>query len=448
VFDQTLSGKPGHTSVNYSTDKAYGGSSGFQVGSTYKIFTLAEWLTAGFKLNDHIDGRVREWNASDFSARCGSLVGTWAPNNIVKEPEDTTVINATAISENTAFAYMASKLDLCDIRDTALRFGVRRADGLELQYVPSSIIGVNEIAPISMAGAVAAIANKGSYCAPIAIDKVILRETMQELPVPQVTCTQAVTPEVAAGVSYAMRRVMAGGTGGASNTGDGAALAGKTGTTDSGVHTWMTGFSSKVGTATWVGNVSGSTSLSRIKLNKKAGNTVRHDIWRTIMRTANVLYKPGALEMPPQSMIDATMVTVPQIAGQLPSAGKELIDVSSLNSKIIVEPVASDKPAGQVAYTTPRAGQVVPSGTQIKILVSKGGQVRIPRNIVGLTKAEAKARLLALGFAAVSEPQPSQTQYFQKSATVPAGNVVGTTPKVGSLADTSAAILLIISSGP
>ena len=409
VFDQTLSGKPGHTSVNYSTDKAYGGSSGFQVGSTYKIFTLAEWLTAGFKLNDHIDGRVREWNASDFSARCGSLVGTWAPNNIVKEPEDTTVINATAISENTAFAYMASKLDLCDIRDTALRFGVRRADGQELQYVPSSIIGVNEIAPISMAGAVAAIANKGSYCVPIAIDKVILRETMQELPVPQITCTQAVTPEVAAGVSYAMRRVMAGGTGGASNTGDGAALAGKTGTTDSGVHTWMTGFSSKVGTATWVGNVSGSTSLSRIKLNKKAGNTVRHDIWRTIMRTANVLYKPGALEMPPQSMIDATMVTVPQIAGQLPSAGKELIDVSSLNSKIIVEPVASDKPAGQVAYTTPRAGQVVPSGTQIKILVSKGGQVRIPRNIVGLTKAEAKARLLALGFAAVSEPQPSQT---------------------------------------
>jgi len=119
-----------------------------------------------------------------------------------------------------------------------------------------------------------------------------------------------------------------------------------------------------------------------------------------------------------------------------------------LNSKIIVEAVLSDKPAGQVAKTIPRAGQVVPTGTQIKIYVSKGGQVRIPRDIVGMTKADAKARLLALGFAAVSEPQPSQSQYFQKSATIPAGNVVGTTPKVGSLADTSAAILLIISSGP
>ena len=448
VFDQTKSGKAGHTSVNYSSDKAYGGSSGFQSGSTYKLFTLAEWLSAGFKLNDHIDGRVREWNASDFSARCGSLVGTWAPNNIVKEPEDTTVVNATAISENTAFAYMASKLDLCDIRDRALAFGVKRADGGELQYVPSSIIGVNEISPLSMAAAVAAIANKGSYCAPIAIDKVILRETKEQLPVPQITCTQAVTPEVAAGMTYAMRAVMSGGTGGASNTGDGVALAGKTGTTDAGVHTWMTGFSSTVGTATWVGNVSGNTALSRIKLNGKAGNTVRHDIWRSIMRTANLLFKPGALQSPPQYMIDATMVTVPDITGQLPSAGKEQIDVSSLNSKIIVEAVLSDKPVGQVAKTIPRAGQVVPSGTQVKIYVSKGGKVRIPRDIVGMTKADAKARLLALGFAAVSEPQPSQSQYFQKSTTVPAGNVVGTAPKVGSLADTSAAILLIISSGP
>jgi membrane peptidoglycan carboxypeptidase len=249
-------------------------------------------------------------------------------------------------------------------------------------------------------------------------------------------------------MTYAMRAVMSGGTGGASNTGDGVALAGKTGTTDAGVHTWMTGFSSTVGTATWVGNVSGNTALSRIKLNNKAGNTVRHDIWRSIMRTANLLFKPGPLASPPQTMIDATMVVVPDITGQLPSAGKEQIDVSSLNSKIIVETVLSDKPAGQVAKTIPRAGQVVPSGTQIKIYVSKGGKVRIPRDIVGMTKADAKARLLALGFAAVSEPQPSQSQYFQKSTTVPAGNVVGTTPKVGSLADTSAAILLIISSGP
>ncbi|NBR26707.1 MAG: penicillin-binding protein, partial [Micrococcales bacterium] len=47
IYDQTGADIPGHTSVNYSTDRPYGGSSGFQTGSTYKIFTLAEWLSKG-----------------------------------------------------------------------------------------------------------------------------------------------------------------------------------------------------------------------------------------------------------------------------------------------------------------------------------------------------------------------------------------------------------------
>jgi membrane peptidoglycan carboxypeptidase len=278
IYDQTDSGLAGHTSVNYSADKNYGGSSGFQSGSTYKIFTLAEWLTKGFKLNDHVDGRVKEWNAAEFSSRCGSLVGTWAPGNDAAAPEDLSALKATSMSVNTAFASMASQLDLCDIRDMAMRFGVHRADGTELVSYPASILGINEIAPLSMAAAVAGVANKGVYCSPIAIDRVVSRETGAELQVPKSICSQAVTPEVAAGMTKAMQAVINGGTGGASSTGDGTPLAGKTGTTDSGVHTWMTGFSSAVGTAVWVGNVSGNTSLRKITLNKRPGGTVRHEI--------------------------------------------------------------------------------------------------------------------------------------------------------------------------
>ncbi|MCX8528563.1 MAG: penicillin-binding transpeptidase domain-containing protein, partial [Rhodoluna sp.] len=365
VFDQTTSTELGHTSVNYASDKAYGGSSGFQSGSTYKIFTLAEWLTKGYHLNDHVDGRVRTWNGSDFSARCGAIGGTWTPRNITHEPEDLTVVHATAISENTAFVYMASKLDLCDIRDTAMRFGVHRADGTELQYIPSSVIGVNELSPLTMAAANAAIANHGMYCSPIAIDKVIVRSTQQELKVPTSQCSQAVTPEVAAGMTYAMKAVMSGGTGGASNTGDGTPLAGKTGTTDSGVHTWMTGFSSAVATATWVGNVSGSKSLSGIKLNKKAGNTVRHDIWRTIMQTANKLYPGTALDSPPATMLDAAFIKIPDVTGQTPDAANEVIKTNLLSGSIVVKQVASPQPAGTVAYTRPAAGKAVPQGSAV-----------------------------------------------------------------------------------
>lgn len=447
IYDQTGSTEIGHTSVNYSSDKTYGGSSGFQVGSTYKIFTLAAWLTHGFKLMDHVDGRVREWTTNDFSSRCGPWNGTWAPKNISPEPEDLSVVQATALSVNTAYASMAHQLDLCDIRDTAQAFGVHRADGTELVYTPSSILGVNEIAPLSMAVAEAGVANKGLSCSPVAIDRVFVRGTKQDLQVPKTLCTQAVTPEVAAGMTYAMQRVISGGTAGASGTGDGTPLAGKTGTTDSGVHTWMTGFSSAVATATWVGNVSGAVAMSGIRLNNKAGNTVRHDIWRTLMQQANKLYPGGPLQAPPQSMIDATYITIPSVTTQLPTNATQVIETADLNAKVVVTQVSSAAPAGTVAYTKPAAGTSVPRGTQIKIYVSKGGNTTVP-DVAGLTVAAAKAKLLGAGFSAVSEPQPSQTQYFVKSPTIAKGLVVGTDPAAGSSAAGNGAILLVISAGP
>ena len=69
-------------------------------------------------------------------------------------------------------------------------------------------------------------------------------------------------------------------------------------------------------------------------------------------------------------------------------------------------------------------------------------------NVAGMSIVNAKSTLLQAGFAAVSEPQPSQGQFFVNSDSVPAGNVVGTDPPAGSLADAFGAILLIISKGP
>jgi membrane peptidoglycan carboxypeptidase len=339
---------------------------------------------------------------------------------------------------------MANQLDLCDIRDLAMRFGVHRADGTELQSIPSSILGVNEIAPLTMAAAVAGVSNHGIYCSPTAIDKVIIRETQKELTVPKSQCSQAVTPEVAAGMTYAMQRVISGGTGGASSTGDNTPLAGKTGTTDSGVQTWMTGFSSAVGTATWVGNVSGSVALPGIRLNNKAGNTVRHDIWRTTMQTVNKLYPGGPLAVPPADM---TMVAVPGIGGQIPATGGQNIKAGDLNFAIVTAPVSSSQPAGTVAYTRPAAGTSIPRGSQVKIYISKGGNAPVP-DVAGLTVAAAKAKLLAAGVSAVSEPQPSQTQFFVHSSSIAKGYVVGTDPAAGTSAAGNGAILLVISAGP
>ena len=383
IYDQTSSGIKGHTSVNFATDKNYGGSSGFQTGSAYKVFTLASWLQAGKRLGDKVDGRVHEWLPNEIPSRCGAWGGSYKPKNSAShEPTNPNIMTAMALSINTAFMSMASQLDLCDIRDTALAFGVHRADGNELSYVPASVLGVNEIAPITMAVAEAALPNQGIVCSPIAIDRVVVRSTGKEMATPKSTCTQATTPEVAAGTIAAMRGVIKGGTAGLSNTNDGVDIAGKTGTTDHSVQTWMTGFSSKVSTSVWVGNVVGDIGLGNVSTGGKSAYYARHDVWRTVMKLANKLYKPGPMASAPSVFAGAGGATVPDVVTLDPTTASSQIQLADLNFQVMPNQVLSDKPAGTVAYTVPGIGAKVTRGTIIKIYISTGGAVIVPGDLL------------------------------------------------------------------
>jgi membrane peptidoglycan carboxypeptidase len=448
IFDQQVDEDPTTTSVNYSTDKAFGGSSGFQTGSTYKVFVLAEWLNKGFLLGDQIDAQRRVWQAEDFSARCGGIVGEWDPKNSGSaEFLNVSALGATTQSINTAFATMSSFLDLCDIRDVAQSFGVKRADGNELLYVQASILGTNELSPLTMAAAMSGFANDGIYCSPVAIDRVIVRSTGVEMKVPRSECNRAVSSEVAAAATYAFQGVMNGGTGASSNTDDEVPLAGKTGTTDSMVHTWMTGYSSKVSTATWVGNVSGQQNVTRISVNGTSGGVIRHEIWRTIMTLANELYPGEAFRSAPDIYLGASSITMPDINALPPDVAIQILRDAGLSAVVSDVTVVSQNPIGTTAYANHAAGASVPFGTLVTISISRGGTVVVP-DVSGLSVQDAKATLLTAGFSTVTEPQPSQSQFFVTSPTIPAGNVVGTNPAVGSSAEVLGAVLLIISKGP
>jgi membrane peptidoglycan carboxypeptidase len=410
-YDQTSSTTKGHTSVNFATDKNYGGSSGFQTGSAYKVFTLATWLQQGKRLGDRVDGRSHEWLPTELPSRCGAWAGSYKPKNSADhEPTNPTVSTAMAQSINTAFMSMASQLDLCDIRDTALAFGVHRADGGELAYIPASVLGVNEIAPITMAVAEAALPNKGVVCSPIAIDRVVVRKTGQEMAVPKSTCTQATTPEVAAGVISAMRGVIKGGTAGLSNTGDGVDIAGKTGTTDHSVQTWMTGYSSKVSTTVWVGNVVGSVGLGGISTGGKSAYYARHDVWRTVMKLANQLYKPGPMAPVPSIFAGAGGATVPDVSTLDPTTASSQIQLADLNFEVMPNRVLSDKPTGTVAYTVPGRGVAITRGTIIKVYLSSGGAVIVPNDLLtghGTTVSQIQAYLATVLFDSSGSPQLS-----------------------------------------
>jgi len=284
-----------YTGINYNTDFAYGGSRGFQPGSSYKVFTLAEWLKEGHQLSERVDSR-RKSNWGTFQDSCLGPQNYdsqhWNPRNDQGEPGGNySALESTIGSINTGFIGMAKRLDLCGIRKTAESFLVHRADGNPLSESAASVIGTNEIAPLTMAVAFAGIANGGLTCSPIAIDSIVGRDGA-EVPAPQTECTQSVDPVVAAGMTYGMRRVMTNGTGRQSNaaTKPWVPMIGKTGTTDGAKNTWMSGASSKVATVVAVVALSGTANQRRMNFASGPVATARHRMWPAVMSVANAKY--------------------------------------------------------------------------------------------------------------------------------------------------------------
>ena len=308
-YNNTPQATSSQTSINFSTDYAFGGSTGFQTGSTYKIFTLVDWLKAGHSVRESVNGSERVIPANQF--KCDGAVGAGPAfdvgNDTSGEGGYQTVLSATARSVNGAFASMAQKLDLCQIRDVAEDMGVHRADGNPLNTLPSSVLGINEIAPLTMAGAIATIAANGVYCAPTAVDRIV-DSYGTELPGQAAECSQAIEPNIAATAAYTLKSVFATGTATSARLNDGVAIMGKTGTTDGSYQNWLIGSTTKAALAVWVGNIQGNPakattknpageqSLRRITVARGNGANIKFAVFKEMLKSfnANPAYRGDA----------------------------------------------------------------------------------------------------------------------------------------------------------
>lgn len=394
TYNAAADAGPGSSAVNYNTDAAYGGSGGIQPGSTYKVFTLIEWLKQGRTLNQRVLADERTIPSNRFTL-CGEpdLVDKpWSVGNDEGKSEDGlwSVYDATRKSINGAYATMGEQLDLCDIRDTAEDFGVRRADGSRLGAYPSSIIGTETVAPLSMATAYAGIANQGRTCTPVAITKVVGADG-RRLPVPRSKCSRAVDEEVAVATGYALRSVVTGGTAYGDQTPDGLYVFGKTGTTDNAESTWMIGTTTQVTTAVWVGNVQGHVNLRKITsfpycptTSSTQAATMRHCVWKGIQTAVNRVYG-GAKEWPePEprfltggsapartTTAEGTAGVVPNVGGLTKQAAIRALLAASL-AWAIGPAVPSDLPAGRIARTSPAIGTRLSPHAEVTVYPSAG----------------------------------------------------------------------------
>ncbi len=403
AFDDSLEGTadPNTTAINYATDRDYGGSSGFQTGSTYKIFGLVAWLQEGRGLNEIVDASRFELNQAAFLDTCDDGGGPWGgkwefKNSGGGSTTAMSVFNATVNSVNSAYASIGEQLDQCAIRGAAESLGVHRADGNPLQTNPSAILGTNEIAPLTMASAFAAIGNDGIYCEPIAVDRIVDRDG-NELEGQQQECRRAITSEVAAAAAAPMAAVITGGTATRSRIGDGVPIVGKTGSTDSFNQTWMVGTTTEVATAVWVGNVTGKVSMLRYP----NGSSIRHDIFRPLMAEINAQYGGGSFPAPPARLQTGSGVTMPDIVGQTQEQAKALLEGLGFRFELGSQ-TDSDLAVGLVTGSNFAPGTLLARGMTVTVTVSLGNLINLP-DVLGLNIADAITGLNDAGFVNITE---------------------------------------------
>ena len=458
TFDESAAAvdDPTKTSLVYAADRDHGGSSGFAVGSTYKLFTLIDWLEKGRSINEVIDGKRRVFTSYTCNGESRSnrdLIqnygdGAGGPGFVGN------ITRFTASSLNTGYLAMATQLDICEINAVASRMGANYATGepattlisgstkQENNAVLFDVLGSKNIAPLDMAAAYATVANQGVYCTPNAIDRIVGRDG-EEIPLPEPDCKRVISPEVAATAASALSSVMtSGGTGTRANTGDGIPLIGKTGTNE-GYSTMMITSSTATTTATWVGNVQmwkyGEDRWDWVSLTRKYHNgtqlsDLRYFINRDIQRAANAVYGGSRFPQPDRHLTRVVYTDLPEVVGQTIEEATKILTDAGFEVRV-GDPVDSDLATNRVAAQDPAAGKVA-GGTTVTISPSNGQGVSIP-NVSGQAPSQAVSSLQSVG---LSNATLGQCTVDSGMSSGSPGEATGTRPGVGTAVNKSTTV--------
>ena len=371
---------PGATKVNLNAGLSHGGGRGFQSGSSFKVFTLVEWLETGHTLNDQVVANRRSYPRESWNISCGKYEDNYEPKNLESSNVGgrISVLEATRQSVNLPFVEMANQMDMCNVVDTAAAMGIRTGSGDPLTPNPAAVLGSNTVTPLSQAVAFATLAARGKMCEPLAITKITDREGT-EIAAPQPTCTQAIEQNVADGATGALQTVVTpqrGSTGINAVLPDGRPAAGKTGTANDDSAAWFVGYTPQLAAAVWMGYQEGTKSMFDSTINGQFydlvyGGRIPAPTWRNYVTAAlnGVPHQPFP-PVPPTALY-GNRVPVPDVAGRSAAEAQTMLTQAGFQVQM-GSPVSSGWQAGAAVATNPGAGTRAAPGTMITIIPSAG----------------------------------------------------------------------------
>lgn len=421
-FGKPTKENPDATQVNANVDENHGGGIGYQPGSTFKVFTLAEWIRNGHSVNDRVNTNPREFTAKDFTISCAPEmnISSWNPkNSFNRRAGMQTVVENAVQSYNIGFLEMASKLDMCNITKLAEDMGARQGtigtkktvqkyekigaklgEPLPIFPNPATTIGGTLVTPLSMANAAATFAADGKACTPITFTE-IKDKNGKVIAKQESKCRQVLPEDVVRTATQVLSQVVNRGSSRAKIPGY--ATAGKTGTSNDSANTWFFGYTPNFASAVWIGHIGSVKPMQNITIN---GHYYREVLGETIAARIFSKSGKGALEGTPAVQFKAprgrvsfntqteeelqkeaaeqnqneetqnpdnsqqSAKTVPNVVGMEMNAAAHVLRTHGFT----VKPAGawSNQPKNTVISTSPATGSSVAAGTTIVLNISVG----------------------------------------------------------------------------
>ena len=255
-------------------------------GSAFKPITLATALSEGASIYSSFYGPSQLYITDP---QCADASGPWPVHNFADEESGTmSLLDATANSVNTIFAQLIARAGVRTVMGMARRLGVTEPVGSRyFQRACAITLGAVGFTPLELTDVYATFASGGVHHSPQAFEvvrgpngKVIKGSRLST------KGQRALSPNVAAQVTYALQGVVQHGTGTAAALGA-RPVAGKTGTAENFQDAWFCGYVPQLATCVWVGYPKREIPLYNVEgVGEVAGGTLPAEIWRDYMSSA------------------------------------------------------------------------------------------------------------------------------------------------------------------
>lgn len=351
----------------------------FQIGSTFKAFTLAAALESGVRLDDTLPGGDRYTSKTLANPPIG-----WFSNAADGHGTNLDLTRATAESVNTAYVQLQERVGTARVADAARRAGlplptsgpyaVQRREG-------SLTLGAREASALDVAAAYATFAAHGLACPPRAVDAITDGHAALRPATPP--CQHAFTPAVADTVTSVLASVVRpGGTGAAAALSE-RPVAGKTGTTEDEGSAWFVGYTPQLVGAVLMSDPRGAAKHplhNVLGVDRVYGGTLPAELWRDIMHA--VLARSPVTQLPvaePAYLVpgSAPISVIPTVAGLESGAAQARLEALGYTVRLdrVTSPpsgpaLAPSPAAGSVLSSFPAAGSPAPPGSVVLLRVA------------------------------------------------------------------------------